>query len=281
MSLADFMQELQTQDNIVYSKPPESAIRIIPPERVCTQIIPPENPGPKPPTTIKLKIKQKDVTATMNNEHSSNHPIPNNASSMANKNDSTVNKPVQFTQNNAGNSIIKKPPPNNNQVVQRPPQSNQQMQNTQRPQQQIQRPPQQSSQRPVQPMQRPPQANQPPLQSVQRSPQPAVNQPPPRPTAPSKPVANTPISNKVANNQTTSSQITDEQLFIKSGTELSKRAIWMDYFAKAKSSKKSNEVVNRMKLGRFTITPDNKVLLLPDYDIVGKDPDDVLRDKWF
>lgn len=46
-------------------------------------------------------------------------------------------------------------------------------------------------------------------------------------------------------------------------------------------SKKSNEVVNRMKLGRFTITPDNKVLLLPDYDIVGKDPDDVLSDKWF
>ena len=29
------------------------------------------------------------------------------------------------------------------------------------------------------------------------------------------------------------------------------------------------------------ITPDNKVLLLPDYDIVGKDPDAVLKDKWF
>ena len=46
-------------------------------------------------------------------------------------------------------------------------------------------------------------------------------------------------------------------------------------------SKKANPIVNRMKIGKFTITPDNKVLLLPDYDIVGKDPDDVLKDKWF
>ena len=45
--------------------------------------------------------------------------------------------------------------------------------------------------------------------------------------------------------------------------------------------KKTNPIVDRMKLGKFTITPDNKVLLLPDYDIVGKDPDDVLKDKWF
>ena len=76
-------------------------------------------------------------------------------------------------------------------------------------------------------------------------------------------------------------ELTDDEIFINTGTELSKKSIWMDYYEKAKRSRKSNPIVDRMKIGRFTITPDNKVLLLPDYDIVGKDPDDVLKDKWF
>lgn len=76
-------------------------------------------------------------------------------------------------------------------------------------------------------------------------------------------------------------ELTDDEIFNSTGTEYSKKDIWIDYFNKAKSSRKSNPIVERMKIGRFTITPDNKVLLLPDYDIVGKDPDDVLRDKWF
>ena len=76
-------------------------------------------------------------------------------------------------------------------------------------------------------------------------------------------------------------ELTDDELFNSTGTEYSKKDIWIEYFNKAKSSRKSNPIVERMKIGRFTITPDNKVLLLPDYDIVGKDPDDVLRDKWF
>ena len=76
-------------------------------------------------------------------------------------------------------------------------------------------------------------------------------------------------------------ELTDEEIFNNTGTEYSKKAIWMDYFNQAKNSRKKNPIVDRMKLGRFTITPDNKVLLLPDYNIVGKDPDDVLKDKWF
>lgn len=74
---------------------------------------------------------------------------------------------------------------------------------------------------------------------------------------------------------------TDDDIFNSTGTEYSKKPLWMEYFIKAKNSRKSNPIVDRMKVGRFTITPDNKVLLLPDYDIVGKDPDDVLKDKWF
>lgn len=79
----------------------------------------------------------------------------------------------------------------------------------------------------------------------------------------------------------TPTQITDDDIFNSTGTEYSKKSIWMEYFIKAKNSRKSNPIADRMKLGRFTITPDNKVLILPDYDIVGKDPDDVLKDKWF
>ena len=55
----------------------------------------------------------------------------------------------------------------------------------------------------------------------------------------------------------------------------------MEYYEKAKRSRKDYEVTRKMKAGRFTITPDNKVLILPDYDVVGKDPDDILKDKWF
>lgn len=81
--------------------------------------------------------------------------------------------------------------------------------------------------------------------------------------------------------QTESKPLTDDDIFNSTGTEYSKKQLWMEYFIKAKNSRKSNPIVDRMKVGRFTITPDNKVLLLPDYDIVGKDPDDVLKDKWF
>ena len=76
-------------------------------------------------------------------------------------------------------------------------------------------------------------------------------------------------------------EMIEEELFNSTGTEDSKKEIWFEYYHKACTSRKNNQIVERVKAGRFTITPDNKVLLLPDYDIVGKDPDDVLKDKWF
>lgn len=78
-----------------------------------------------------------------------------------------------------------------------------------------------------------------------------------------------------------STELTDDDVFNSTGTEYSKKDLWLNYYNQAKNSRKKNPIVDRMKVGRFTITPDNKVLLLPDYDIVGKDPDDVLKDKWF
>lgn len=185
MSLVDFMQQLQEQDNLVYSEVPEPSIRVIPPEKSCTKIIPPESMSVKPPTIIKLKINQKTINV--------NNQVPN----VDNVNN--IEQPK--------NSILKSPP---KQVEQQ-------------------------------------------TQHIEEK-QPKTN-------------------NKKS--------ISEDDLFISSGTELSKKSIWLEYYSKAKSSRKSNQIVERMKIGRFTITPDNKVLLLPDYDIVGKDPDDVLKDKWF
>lgn len=76
-------------------------------------------------------------------------------------------------------------------------------------------------------------------------------------------------------------ELTADELFDLTGTETSKKELWLDFYNRAKNSRKKNVIVDRMKIGRFTLTPDNKPLLLPDYDIVGKDPDDVLKDKWF
>lgn len=202
MSLVDFMQQLQEQDNLVYSEVPEPSIRVIPPEKSCTKIIPPESIAAKPPTTIKLKIKQKAV------------PIEPD---VDNKNDVQVVQPEP---------ILKKPP--NSSTVQVQQNTVPEIQNTK-----------ESSH-----TQQVPQIQQPVQQTVNKKP-------------------------------------SDEELFINSGTESSKRNIWLEYYQKAKSSRKVNPIVERMRIGRFTITPDNKVLLLPDYDIVGKDPDAVLKDKWF
>jgi hypothetical protein len=198
MSLVDFMQQLQEQDNLVYSEVPEPSIRVIPPEKTVTKIIPPESTVVKPPTTIKLKINQKSVT--INNE------VPNK---------------VENTQGVSNNSILKTPPKVQETVQQSVQETK--VQQTVQPQTYVEK-------------------------QVQ------VEQP---------------------------KKLSEEELFINTGTESSKMNIWLEYYHKAKSSRKSNQIVERMKMGRFTITPDNKVLLLPDYDIVGKDPDDVLKDKWF
>ena len=74
---------------------------------------------------------------------------------------------------------------------------------------------------------------------------------------------------------------TPEELFLKSKTEISKKDKWIEAYARAQASKKHNPYADRIRAGRFTILPDDSILALPDYDVMGKDPDKVLRDKWF
>lgn len=72
----------------------------------------------------------------------------------------------------------------------------------------------------------------------------------------------------------------EEELFIKSRCESSKRDRWMEIYHKALESKKQNEVANRLRAGRFVVTPEDDVIILPDYDAINKDPDDIIKDSW-
>jgi len=73
----------------------------------------------------------------------------------------------------------------------------------------------------------------------------------------------------------------EDRLFLASGTEISKKPKWLEVYRQAKASRKVNPYVDRCKIGKFIITDTNEVLILPDYNVVGKDPDAILRDKWF
>lgn len=231
MALADFIQALQEQE-VVYSEPSKSSIRVIPPEhQQSLRVLPPEtsndvkvephvstsNNIQASPQKIKLKIKLKPVDPTI-------HPASDFVSAPTTT--STEKSPVPTT---SASNIKHEEKPSVKQEVR--------------------------SEKPV---------NNP----IQKDPEPIstpkVDVPPQVETVPEEP-----------------RELTDDDIFNSTGTEYSKKELWLNYFNQAKNSRKKNPIVDRMKVGRFTITPDNKVLLLPDYDIVGKDPDDVLKDKWF
>lgn len=241
MALQDFIQALQEQDT-VYSTPPQPSIRVIPPENQCIKIIPPESAVLDPaPKVIKLKIKQKPVEQA----------------------------PVQ-------------------PQVQRP---QVQPQVVQQPQPQVAEPVLQKPK--LQPVSKPQEQSKPKLQPVSKPVQQTLDVSHstvqvqqtqnviPKYTPPDDDDEISSVLQSDIPQQMEPRELTADDIFNSTGTEYSKKEIWMEYFEKAKNSRKSNPIVDRMKVGRFTITPDNKVLLLPDYDIVGKDPDDVLKDKWF
>lgn len=203
MSLAKFIQSLG-EDDVIYSEPVKSSIRVIPPEKQSIRILPPETNkqveshvlhidsihSSTSTKKIKLKINKKPVDA--------NQPalvLPNSS--------------IPINQSETYNNIA--------------------------------------------------------VQKISIE----------------KPIEEKPTAKPITVQTTNNIELIEDEIFNSTGTEYSKKTIWMEYFQKAKNSRKKNPIVDRMKVGRFTITPDNKVLLLPDYDIVGKDPDDVLKDKWF
>lgn len=208
MSLKDFMNKLQQQDDsdVVYSKPPEDTIHVIPPNQTAKtievtkpsiKIIPPDSPKPEPVLKFKLNIKPKEPQTE------------------------TLSKPQLAT-----GAQQTKP----TQVLSRPPQS--------------------TSETPKQT----PQAQ----QTVE------------------KPAAQS--AEKLTKEEADAQRV--EMLFKASGTAINKRVAWYEYYERAKTSRKKNSVVDAIKEGRFAITMDNKVLILPHYDFKAKTTNDILKDKW-
>ncbi len=229
------------EQDIVYSTPPQPSIRVIPPENQCIKIIPPES-AVLDPTPKVIKLKIKQKPAESVAPVQQTQPVQQQ-----------VLQPVQQKpQQSILQPVNREPDKPKLQPVSKPVEQIEQPQVVQQPQQQVQ------VQKPI----------------VQRQ-QEVI----PTYTPPDDEDISTVLQSDIPPQEPR--ELTDDDIFNSTGTEYSKKTLWMEYFEKAKNSRKSNPIVDRMKVGRFTITPDNKVLLLPDYDIVGKDPDDVLKDKWF
>lgn len=100
MSLKDFMQQLQEQDNdVIYSKPPEESIQIIPPSKVdkarnidTIKVIPPKEEAPK---VIKFKLNLN--TEEQNTSQVINQPVVNTVPSTRKTPEVVIpnKKPVQ------------------------------------------------------------------------------------------------------------------------------------------------------------------------------------------
>ena len=105
MSLKDFMQQLQEQDNdVIYSKPPEESIQIIPPSKVdkarnidTIKVIPPKEEAPK---VIKFKLNlntEEQNTSQVVNQQVVNQPVANTVPSTRKTPEVVIpnKKPVQ------------------------------------------------------------------------------------------------------------------------------------------------------------------------------------------
>mgnify|MGYP000894494981 CR=1 FL=1 len=78
-----------------------------------------------------------------------------------------------------------------------------------------------------------------------------------------------------------SNELSEEELFIKSETSLSKKSVWIEYYNKAKNSKKDNAVTDKLKRGRFRILDDGSFIILPDLDTYQKSSTTLLEESWF
>lgn len=69
-------------------------------------------------------------------------------------------------------------------------------------------------------------------------------------------------------------------LFKKSGTPENKKEVWFEILNKALASKTRNYTSDAIRSGRFYISANDEILLLPKYDFNNKSVEDVLNDKW-
>ena len=89
---------------------------------------------------------------------------------------------------------------------------------------------------------------------------------------------------KVVSNKQEDTQLSEfdkiELLFKESGTPEIKKAIWKEIYQKALASKARNHTSDTIRSGRFYISMNDEILLLPKYDMRNKTADEIFQDKW-
>ena len=71
-----------------------------------------------------------------------------------------------------------------------------------------------------------------------------------------------------------------ELLFKKSGTPEVKKASWLEVYTKAQASKARNITSDTIREGRFYVSMNDEITLLPKYDCASKTVEEMLDDKW-
>ena len=71
-----------------------------------------------------------------------------------------------------------------------------------------------------------------------------------------------------------------ELLFKKSGTPEVKKTTWLEVYTKAQASKTRNITSDTIREGRFYVSMNDEITLLPKYDCASKTVEEMLDDKW-
>ena len=110
------------------------------------------------------------------------------------------------------------------------------------------------------------------------------------PTNAKEDVKITQVKKEENSKQKINTNINIKQMFIESGTDVSKKDKWLEYYNKAVNSKKDNIVTNKLRKGRFRVKLDTEepgiipsmpdVEILSDYNTYNKSANQILDDKW-
>lgn len=71
-----------------------------------------------------------------------------------------------------------------------------------------------------------------------------------------------------------------ELLFKKSGTPEIKKTTWLEVYTKAQASKARNITSDTIREGRFYVSMNDEIALLPKYDCASKTVEEIFDDKW-
>lgn len=90
---------------------------------------------------------------------------------------------------------------------------------------------------------------------------------------------------KQKNNDSQEKEIENEkniidELFIKTGTNLDLKENWIKIYKKALDSNKNNDINKKVREGKFRITKDGNIEILPEFETYGKSSKCLLNEHW-